>query len=241
MTKSLIALLSITLLHGEEKGTLLFEDDFERNESQEKTEEIGKGWASNSKKRAKGNKQVDLKDGAMHIAIHPEADHAVSVTHEAKFKNGRIDLRFKLENKDDSLGLNFADLGYKKVHAGHLCVTRIGTSSTVISDLKTGVMDLKIRELRLAKKVTPTLVKLLQNKTQKFPHKLEPGKWHKLSVRIYGNVMSVTINDKEVGKLTSTGIGHPTKKMLRLSVKKEAIVDDVKIYSLGPKPPEKQN
>ena len=83
MKKSLLALLSISLLHGEDKATLLFEDDFERKESQEKTEEIGKGWGSNSKKRAKGNKQVDLKDGAMHIAIHPEADHAVSVTHEA--------------------------------------------------------------------------------------------------------------------------------------------------------------
>ena len=114
MKKSLLALLSISLLHGEDKATLLFEDDFERKESQEKTEEIGKSWGSNSNKRAKGNKQVDLKDGAMHIAIHPEADHAVSVTHEAKFKNGRIDLRFQLENKDDSLGLNFADLDYKK-------------------------------------------------------------------------------------------------------------------------------
>ena len=144
MKKSLLALLSISLLHGENKATLLFEDDFERKESQEKTEEIGKGWGSNSKKRAKGNKQVDLRDGAMHIAIHPEADHAVSVTHEAKFKNGRIDLRFQLENEDDSLGLNFADLDYKKVHAGHLCVTRIGTSSLVISDLKGNLHDFRV-------------------------------------------------------------------------------------------------
>lgn len=238
MKKSLLALLSISLLHGEDKATLLFEDDFERKESQEKTEEIGKSWGSNSKKRAKGNKQVDLKDGAMHIAIHPEADHAVSVTHEAKFKNGRIDLRFKLENKDDSLGLNFADLGYKKVHAGHLCITRIGTSGLVISDLKTGVMDLKVRQLRQSNKLSPTLVKMLMTKTKKFDHKLEPGKWHTLSVRIYANVMSVTINEKEVGKLSSTGIGHPTKTTLRLSVKKKAIVDDVKIYSLDRKAPE---
>jgi len=232
MKKSLLAILSITLLQGEEKATLIFEDDFERNESQEKTEEIGKGWDSNSKIRAKGNKQVDLKDGAMHIAIHPEADHAVSVTHEAKFKNGRVDLRFKLENKDDSLGLNFADLDLKEVHAGHLCVTRIGTSSVFISDLKTGVMNLRIRKLRLAKDLSPTLIKKLKTKTDKFSHKLETGKWHTLSVRIYGHVMSVAINGKEVGKLSSVGIGHPTKKTLRLSVKKKAIVDDVKIYSL---------
>lgn len=232
MTKSLLTLLSISLVHGGEKGTLLFEDDFERNESQEKTEEIGKGWGSNSKKRAKGNKQVDLKDGAMHIAFHPSADHAVSVTHEAKFKNGRVDLRFKLENKDDSLGLNFADLDYKEVHAGHLCVARINTSNVGISDLKTGAMNKKIRETRLTKKLSPDLVNLLKTKSKRVPHQLETGKWHNLSVRIFGNVMTVTINGQEVVKLNSSGIGHPTKKLLRLSVPKKAIVDDVKIYSL---------
>ncbi|MDB4504855.1 hypothetical protein N9240_02910, partial [Akkermansiaceae bacterium] len=68
-------------LFADEKATLLFADDFERSESDDSKEEIGKGWNSNSAKRAKGNKQVDLKDGAMHITFHPEADHAVSVTH----------------------------------------------------------------------------------------------------------------------------------------------------------------
>ena len=80
--------------------------------------------------------------------------------------------------------------------------------------------------------MTPDLVKLLQKKSRKFPNKLESGKWHKLIVRIYGNVMTVTINEKEVAKFSSTGIGHPTKKLLRLSVPKKAIVDDVRIYSL---------
>ena len=45
MKKSLLALLSIPLLYGEDKATLLFEDNFERKESQEKTEEIDKAIA----------------------------------------------------------------------------------------------------------------------------------------------------------------------------------------------------
>ena len=232
MIKSLLVFLSAALLHGEEEPQLIFEDDFERKESQEEKEEIGKAWGSNSKKRANGNKQVDLKDGAMHITFHPSADHAVSVTHEAKFKNGIVALRFMLPNKDDSLGLNFADLDLKEVHAGHLCMTRINTTSVGISDLKTGAMNRKIREQRLSKEMTPALFKLLKTKAKKFPHKLEAGKWHKLKVRIFGNVMTVTINDKEVAKFSSPGIGHPTKKLLRLSVPKKAIVDDVRIYSL---------
>ena len=232
MKKTLLALLSASLLHGEEKAKLIFEDDFERKESQEEKEEIGKGWGSNSVKRANGNKQVDLKDGAMHITFHPSADHAVSVTHEAKFQNGMVALRFMLPNKEDSLGLNFADLDYKEVHAGHICMARIKTTEVGISDLKTGAMNKKIREQRLTKSLTPDLVKLLQKKSRKFPNKLESGKWHKLIVRIYGNVMTVTINEKEVAKFSSTGIGHPTKKTLRLSVPKKAIIDDVRIYSL---------
>jgi hypothetical protein len=36
--------------------------------------------------RAKGNKQVDLRNGAMDIFLSPEADHAVSVTHPMQFQ-----------------------------------------------------------------------------------------------------------------------------------------------------------
>jgi hypothetical protein len=57
--------------------------------------------------------QADLHDGAMYIFTHAEADHAASVTHSAEFKNGRVRMRFKLEDERDSLGLNFADLQSK--------------------------------------------------------------------------------------------------------------------------------
>ena len=93
MKHQLIATLALTTtlssaLVADDRGTLIFEDDFERNESQEATDEIGNGWGTNSKSRAGGNKQVDLKDGAMHITMHTTADHAVSVTHEAEFQDG---------------------------------------------------------------------------------------------------------------------------------------------------------
>jgi len=73
----------------------------------------------------KDNKQVDLKDGAMRIFIHAEANHAVSVTHAAEFTDGTVSLRFMLEDAQDSLGLNFADLEFKEVHAGHLFVAKV--------------------------------------------------------------------------------------------------------------------
>lgn len=218
-----------------EEGKLIFSDDFERTESQELKDEVGKGWKTNSATRAKGNKQVDLKDGAMHITIHAEADHAVSVTHPVEFTDGSVELKFMLKNSKDNLGLNFADLKLEEVHAGHLCVARISTKDVQISDLKTGAMNRKTRELRLAKQLTPAMQAMLKTKSKRFPHKLEIGKWHSLRVVIKGETLQVDINGETLGSFSSSGIAHPTKRMLRLSVPNMAVVDDVRIYSLDEK------
>ena len=215
----------------EDRGKLIFEDDFERNESQETKDEIGKGWGTNSRTRAAGNKQVDLKNGAMYIYIHKVADHAVSVTHPAEFRDGSVELRFMLENEKDSLGLNFADLKYKKVHAGHLFMAKVSPRYVELTDLKTGNMDLKTRELRLTKKLPPELQEKLKTKRKRFPVKLETGKWYTLLVTVSGDELTVKIDGRTVGSFSSAGVAHPTKRLLRLSVPRNAVVDDVKIYA----------
>ena len=93
----LMAVAAIGSATADDSPTLIFADDFERDESQEVNDEIGNGWGTNSKTRAKGNKQVDLKDGAMFIFVHEAADHAVSVTHPAGFRDGSVTLKFMLE------------------------------------------------------------------------------------------------------------------------------------------------
>jgi len=220
------------LAQAQNQETLIFEDDFERQESDDTKEEIGKGWSSNSLKRAKGNKQVDLKDGAMHITFHPVADHAVSVVHPAEFQDGKVTLRFMLPTEKDSLGLNFADLSYKKVHAGHLCMAKISTKEIQINDLKTGIMDLETRTARLNGTISPEKVKMLRTKTKKFTNPLSPGKWHSLEIIIRAKTMSVAIDQKTIGSFSSEGIAHPTKKTLRVAVPKQAIIDDLKVYSI---------
>jgi len=222
--------LPLGLLAGE-PGKLIFSDDFERNESQELKDEVGNGWGTNSKSRAGGNKQVDLKDGTMRIYIHETADHGVSVTHPAEFRDGRVEIKFMLEHEKDSLGLNFADQQYKKVWAGHLFKVDIGVKQTQLTDLKTGNMDLKIREARQAKTVTPAQLKMLKTKVKRFPHKLETGKWYIAVAKVVGDKLSVSIDGKEVGAFSSEGFAHPTKRMLRLAIHRNVVVDDVKIYS----------
>tara|TARA_B110000305_G_C19322360_1_gene579623 strand:- start:441 stop:1160 length:720 start_codon:yes stop_codon:yes gene_type:complete len=225
-----VLLLTMTSVSAEEQGELIFTDDFERSESQEAKDQPGNGWGTNSRTRAKGNKQVDLRDGAMYIYIHKTADHGVSVTHTAEFKDGAVGMRFMLKNQGDSLGLNFADLQYKQVHAGHLFVAKISTKSIQLQDLKTGNMDLKIREARKAKATSESQNKLLKTKALNVPHSLEVGKWYDLLVTVEGDLLSLSIDGEELARFQSEGIAHPTKRLLRLAVPKNAVVDDVNIW-----------
>ncbi len=213
-----------------DNGQLIFEDDFQRSESQEKTDEPGNGWGTNSKSRAKGHKQVDLREGALFIYLHKEADHAVSVTHPAEFCDGAVALRFRLDDAKDSLGLDFADLGCKEVHAGHLFLAQINPKQVSLRDYKTGSMFLPLYEARKAKKLTKEQQAMLKGKEKVFPCPVEAGKWHDLLVKIEDDELSVSVDGKLVGSFKSEGIAHPTKRMLRLSVPHNAVVDDVKIW-----------
>jgi len=235
--KLLLCVLSMLVVSGpstsgaDDRGRLIFSDDFNRNESQETKDEIGNGWKSNSASRAGGNKQVDLKDGAMHIVMHATADHAVSVRHDNEFRNGGVELRFRLDDGKDTLGLDFADLDLKTVHAGHLFKVTVGASKLVMADLKTGNMDLKIYEANKAKTTTPEMKALLKTKQKVVPLQLDAGKWYTLDVQVVGDTVRVFIDGKEAGSFASEGFAHPAKRSLRLSVPREAVVDDVKVFA----------
>lgn len=212
-------------------GKLILEDHFDREESEPASEDVGNGWSTNSRSRAKGVKQVDLDGGAMRITRAEVADHGVSVVHDMPFQDGVIQLRFKLGAKDD-LGINIADMEEKSVHAGHLCMAKVQLHQVEMVDLKTGRMRLESRERRLAGEETAAEKKKLNQKSKFVKVDLSEDQWHDLEVKIVGDVMAVKINGKEVGEFQSEGFAHPTKRKLRLAVNKSAWVDDVKIWQL---------
>ena len=228
----LACLFSLASAHAaDDLGERLFQDDFERVESQDQVDEPGKGWGTNSKSRAKGHKQVDLREGALFIYLHPEANHAVSVTHPAEFTDGSVRLRVRLDQPLDSLGLNFADLQCKEVHAGHLFAAHVSAKNVRLQDLKTGNMRLDIREARQAKqKLSEEQQAALKDKEKVFPSPVRLGQWHDLLVTVRGDELRVSIDGQEIGRHSSPGIGHPTKRLLRLSVPRNAVVDDVEIW-----------
>ena len=218
--------------HGEvEHGEILIDDDFNRQEENNAFEQIGNGWGTNSKKRAKGVKQVDLVDGAMRITRAKVADHGVSVFHEAAFKDAVVSLRFQL-SKGDDLGINIADMNEKTVHAGHICVARLQLNKLEIKDLKTGSMELARRKRRQNGAETPEDKKRITKTTTKKTIKLEPDRWHELEIRIVDDQMIVKLNGDVAGMFSSEGIAHSTKSRLRLSVNQNAWVDNVKLVRL---------
>lgn len=233
MKRILIALaLGSCLAAADPSGTLLFEDHFDRKEKTPNKEEIGNGWTSNSAWRAKGHKQVSLVEGAMQVTKHPEADHGVAIFHDVAFRDGVVELRFKLRDGDD-LGLDFVDRGLKTVHAGHLCLARVTLKNLSLTDSKTGGMNNEIRERRLKGDNSPELAALLKAKAASFKLDLKADEWHTLRVAVNGDRMSAMIDGKEAGSFTSEGIAHPTKRMITLAVNKSAWVDDVKVWRLN--------
>lgn len=216
----------------ENLGTLVFSDEFERTETQSIKDEPGNGWNTSSSWSAKGNKEVALKDGALYIYIHPEAIHAVDVGHAFQFIDGTATMRFKFHEDKDTLMLNFADLGLKEVHAGHLCAATFGTKRVTLQDMKTGNMLLKYYDARKAGTLSKEDEALLKTKQVAFPNEISLNDWHTLRVTIVGQTMTAFVDGKTIGSFTSPGIAHESKQVLRLLVSNKVTIDDVKYYRL---------
>ena len=210
---------------------VLFEDQFERTEKDQEKEQPGNGWGTNSKTRAKGVKQVFLGDGKMHIKRAAVADHGVSVTQDVSFRNARITLRFMIPKNGD-LGINIADMNEKSVHAGHICMARIKPISLEIVDLKTGRMKKEMHEKNKAKQLTKADKAKITRKSIVLPLKLKTGIWHDLEILIMADTMTVKIDARKIGSMTSPGIAHETKRRIRLAVNTEAWVDDIVISAI---------
>ena len=232
MIRTAVFLCGVTLsLFAEETtGTLVFQDDFDRKESQEVKDEPGNGWTTNSEDRAKGHKQVYLRDGHVFIKRHAEADHAATINRAIDLRNGTVALKLKFSDVKDNIHLNFADPREKSVHAGHLFHVSINPNRVMLTDLKFGQQNLKIRPAYQKKTLSDEQKALLASKTKRFWNKLELGKWHEVRATIQDDEIRCTINGKVVGTFKSEGFAHPRKSKLRLHVAKSLHLDDVRIW-----------
>lgn len=213
------------------RGKLVFEDNFDRVESDDAKEQLGGNWVTNSKKRASGTKQADLRDNALTITMAKHADHGVSVRHDAPFDDGVVRVRFRMHDSK-GIGFNFNDPQCKVSHAGHICALGVKPGSVMFRDGKTGIFDKKIREKRLSGAPKKEIHELTKSKFRYTKVNLEKGKWYEATILIQGDSMTAWIDGKRIGQLRSPGIDHPVKQNIAFAVSGTADVDDLRIWSL---------
>ena len=221
------------------KGTLLFHDAFERDETGNGLKGIGNGWESATADRVPEIKQADLDGGILKVAsASKEAGHAAHIHHDAGFTDGGVIVRFKFPglNKGEGLQLGFVDREVKDIHAGHLCYAILSQSTVTLIDHKTGVMNLAIRKQReeaTAKKtkVAPELEVLLKTKLAMAPLKADT-EWHELTLVTEADEMRCSLDGKAIVRHRSEGFAHPMKRWLSFLVGSTVWIDDVKIYKV---------
>ena len=221
------------------KGTLIFHDAFEREETGTGLKGIGNGWESATADRVPQIKQADLDAGIMKIAsATKEAGHAAHIHHDAGFADGGVIVRFKFPglNKAENLQLGFVDRELKDVHAGHLCYATISQTDLSLSDRKTGSMNLAIKKKRAddaaaKKKPDPALEAMLKTKTLVTPFKADT-EWHVLTLVTEGDEMRFTLDGKPLAAHRSAGYAHEMKRWFSFLANSTVWIDDVKIYKV---------
>jgi len=212
-----------------DKGTLVFEDDFNRAEADDSKEQLGKKWQTNSKRRAKGVKQGDLVDGVLKITMAKVADHGVSIKHDAPFKDGMVQVRFRMHDLR-GIGFNFNDPACKESHAGHICAIGVKPKTIMCRAGKTGIFD---KEIRALKQDPANKAKVKELTKDKFAYEkvdLKTDTWYQMNIVIQGTLMRAFVDGKEVARLDSAGVGHAVKQNMAFAVSGSAEVDDLKIW-----------
>ncbi len=214
--------------------TLLFAEDFNRSDASTSKDGVGNGWETNSDRRAGGRKQATLKDGALTLTTAPGADHNAVVSHSfaPAARDWFIAVRFRMEPGED-FALDLNDPQCKEVWSGHIANVAVDRKGVTLRDSKTGVMNLALRERRSSGQVDAALEQLLATKTVTLPFKPIADQWHELGIATRGDVMTVSVDGKELGQLKSEGIAHATKRKISLSAKKSPVLDDVKVWALN--------
>ncbi len=222
-----------------EKGTLVFHDNFEREEDGNRAKAIGNGWNSATADRIPHIKQADLDEGILKIAsASKEAGHAAHIHHEAGFTDGGAVIRFRFPglNKAETLQLGFVDRETQGVWAGHLCYGILSQSTITLVDQKTGIMNLENRKRRdeavaRKEKVPSDLEALLKAKSVTVPYKAD-HEWHELVLVTEGDEMRLSIDGKYLSRHRSEGFAHPMKRWFSFLVNNTVWIDDVKIWKV---------
>lgn len=208
-----------------EYSEVIFEDDFSG-------EGFKEGWGHYKSESVVEDgvltgKTIDIKDHAGVDSIRFEGRRDMEVSVKFRFA-GPTAYRFNVW---------FDDKNLKESHAGHVCSVAISPKDASIQDAKTGNMRLDIREKRQAGEELDEATKaMLAEKMVRFPLDLEDSKeeWHRMVIRTRGDVVTLWIDDEEIGSLRSEGLAHPTKSLVSLTTNEDDVQYDDFVVKAAP-------
>ena len=148
-------------------------------------------------------------------------DHGATMRKPLEFDDLDLEFDFRF-NGGTSFNVVIDDMNEKSVWAGHICRVSVSPKRILLSDDKLGGMNLEIRKLRQSKSLSPeqqaSLNETLRRTRVTAKVAIKQREWHKLRVRISGDMMTVSLNEKHIAELKSTGLAHPTKTQFGMTV-----------------------
>jgi hypothetical protein len=199
-----------------QKGTLIFSDDFER-------EDLGE-WKTIIPAFA-------VKDGVLK-GWQAKDDHGAVGRIYRPMKDVIVEFKFKLEGSKQ-FNVVFDDKNYKGSHAGHILRVAFAPTQIRLGDDKEGIMRNDIFKMRRDPQQKAAANKLLEGRGSIAKVKVEPGEWHDVVIEIVGDRMRVSYDGIAVGYLQSPGLAHETKQSVHFTVTGSGVLyDDVKIWNV---------
>jgi hypothetical protein len=203
------------------KGALVFSDDFARAE-------LGDKWRVTTPTFA-------IADDVLR-ASQTKPEHGAVARADINLKDLVLELKFRFEGAK-SINVVCNDRAWKESHGSHICRVTLSPEGLFLGDDKERLSH-TIEEMAKDPARKAEVAKLVAGRSAKFPMKLEPARWYRLTMEIVGDEMRASIDDQPVGFLKSSGIGHPNKTDFHFTVsgteKEFALFDDVHVWAAEP-------
>lgn len=201
-----------------EKGALLFSDDFARGE-------LGDKWKVTTP-------TFVIDDGVLRCS-QTKAEHGAVGRVDLGLKNLVLSLKFRFEGARN-INVVCNDRAWKDSHGSHICRVSLSLNGIVLGDDKER-WSRAIEEMRKDPARKAEVQKLTAGRTVNVPMKLEPARWYQLTMEIAGDEIRVSLDDRAVGYLKSSGIAHPIKSDFHFTVSGDAtqfaLFDDVRVWA----------
>lgn len=149
-------------------------------------------------------------------------------------KDVGAEFKFQLHTAT-SINAVLDDDDFKEGHGGHICRVSLRPTQLFLGDDKERLHH-TIEVMRKDPARKAEVDKLVAGRSLSIPTKLDAEQWYRLRMEVVGDELSVWLDDRPLGTLKSSGIGHPRKTTFHFTVSGgEALFDDFRVWKINPR------